>query len=82
MNNVTPVNRNNMYKWVLEALDGVELTAREVAIELHKQGYIPYPIRQAVAPRLTELVLTGKVAICGCKVDEESHKTVSVYKKQ
>lgn len=82
MGKVTAVNRNNMYKWILDALDGAELTAREIAVVLHRQGYIPYPIRQATAPRLTELELAQRVAVVGVKIDEESHKTVSVYKKQ
>lgn len=79
MKRITPVNRENMYKWILEVLAGKKLTAYEVATELHRKGYIPLPIRQATAPRLTELERENKVVVVGKKVDENTHKTVSIY---
>lgn len=79
-----------MYKWILSVLQGEmdipfdggcrELTAREIAVVLWRNGYIPLAIRQATAPRLTELVGFGKVEVAGSKIDEESKKTVSIYK--
>ena len=85
-----PVNRNNMYKWILSVLQGemdipfgwdcTELTAREIAVVLWRNGYIPLAIRQATAPRLTELVDRGKVEVVGSKLDETSKKTVSIYR--
>lgn len=88
--NVKPINRNNMYKWILSVLNGEmdipfgwdyrELTAREIATVLYRNGYIPIAIRQATAPRLTELLRLGKVEVTGRKVDEQSKKTVSIYK--
>ena len=90
MGEVKAVNRENMYKWILAVLQGdmecplgwdcTELTAREISIVLCKNGYIPLAIRQATAPRLTELVEFGKVEVVGSKVDEQSKKTVSIYK--
>lgn len=90
MGEVKAVNRNNMYKWILQVLRGdmdcpwgwdcTELTAREIAVVLCRNGYIPLAIRQATAPRLTELVEFGKVRVVGHKVDEQSKKTVSIYK--
>ena len=90
MGNATPVNRNNMYKWILSVLQGEmdipfgwdcsELTAREIAVVLWRNGYIPLAIRQATAPRLTELVDIGKVEVVGSKLDEQSKKTVSIYR--
>ena len=79
MKRITPVNRENMYKWILEVLAGKKLTAYEVAAELYKKGYIPLATRQATAPRLTELEQTNKVAVVGKKVDENTHKIVSIY---
>lgn len=90
MTQATPVNRINMQKWILSVLQGEmdipfgwdcsELTAREIAVVLWRNGYIPLAIRQATAPRLTELVSCGKVEVVGSKIDEESKKTVSIYK--
>lgn len=90
MAQIKPVNRNNMYKWIMSVLHGEmdipfgwncsELTAREIAVVLWRNGYIPLAIRQATAPRLTELIDLGQVVVVGCKVDEESKKTVSIYK--
>ena len=76
----TKVNRNSMYKWILSALGDSELTAREIAIILHDRGLIPLPIRQATAPRLTELAGKGQVEVVGTKIDEESKKTVGIYR--
>ena len=82
MQQVTEVNRENMYKWILEVLGDSEMTAREIAIVLHNRCLIPLPIRQATAPRLTELVRKGKVEVVGIKVDEESKKTVGIYRSK
>lgn len=76
----TKVNRSSMYKWILSALEDSELTARETAIVLYDRGLIPLPIRQATAPRLTELAGKGKVEVVGTKVDSESKKTVGIYR--
>lgn len=85
-----PVNRANMYKWILSVLKGEmdipfgwdckELTAREIAVVLYRNGYIPLAIRQATAPRLTELVHKGMVEVAGSKLDETSKKIVSIYR--
>lgn len=90
MTSAKPVNRNNMYKWILSVLKGdmdipfgwdcSELTAREIAVVLYRNGYIPLAIRQATAPRLTELLHKGKVEVVGSKIDETSQKTVSIYR--
>lgn len=63
------------------ALGDKEMTAREIAKILWKMGMIPLPIRQATAPRLTELEYNRKVEVCGSKIDEESKKTVSIYRR-
>lgn len=76
----TKVNRENMCRWIIDALGTQQMTAREIAVVLHQKGYIPLPIRQATAPRLTELMESRKVEVVGSKLDEESKKTVSIYK--
>ena len=79
MKRITPVNRNNMYKWILEVLRGQQLTAYEISTILQREGYIPLATRQATAPRLTELEQNNRVAVVGKKVDENTHKIVSIY---
>ena len=78
---ITPVNRQRFYTWIIETLSTCEeLTAREVADYLYHKNLIPLAIRQATAPRLTELVKMGRVEVCGSKVDADSKKRVSVYR--
>lgn len=71
-----------MRKRVIEVLDrsSIFLTAREIAIELYKDKLIPYPVRQAVAPRLTELEADGIVEAVGKVFDEATKRSVAVYK--
>ena len=56
------------------------MTAREIAEEMYKRHYIPYPVRQATAPRLTELVAAGVVEVTGKKLDEQTDRKVAVYR--
>lgn len=56
------------------------MTAREIAEEMYKRHYIPYPVRQAAAPRLTELVAAGVVEVTGKKLDEQTDRKVAVYR--
>ncbi len=56
------------------------MTAREIAEEMYKRHYIPYPVRQAAAPRLTELVAAGVVEVIGKKLDEQTDRKVAVYR--
>jgi repressor of nif and glnA expression len=71
-----------MRKRVIEVLDRSSrfLTAREIATELYKDKLIPYPVRQAVAPRLTELESDGIVEAVGKVYDEATKRNVAVYK--
>ena len=41
------------------------MTAKEIAVEMHKRGYIPTTERNFAAPRLTELSNHGKVEAIG-----------------
>ena len=74
------VDKTRRYYEILQVLDGKEMTAKEIAVEMHKQGYIPTDERNFTAPRLTELSIKGIVEPIGKKTCEYTGKTVSVYK--
>lgn len=61
-------------------VDSEGMTAREIAEEMHTRGVIPYPVRQATAPRLTELAAEGVVEVTGKKLDEQTGRNVAVYR--
>lgn len=65
---------------VVETLGNSELTAREIAVEMHKRGLIPYPARAVIQPRITELVVAGVLVAVGEKLDTETDRKVAVYK--
>ena len=56
-----------------------ELTAQEIATELHRRGYIPSDERNFTAPRLTELRKDGKVTPVGKKICDKTGRTVTVW---
>lgn len=55
------------------------MTAKEIAVELHKLKLIPSTERNFVSPRLTELVKMKKVKTIGKKICEYSNKRVAVF---
>lgn len=59
---------------------GEALSAGEIARLMHAKHYIPYPVRQAVAPRLTELTEEGLVIVDGKVHDPETDRNVAVYR--
>lgn len=65
---------------VVDVLSGRELTAREIAIEMHNLGLLPYPARAVIQPRITELVEDGVLEAVGTKYDQETERKVAVYK--
>ena len=65
---------------VLDVLGAKELTAREIAVEMHARGLLPYPARAVIQPRITELVEAGIIEAVGTKLDEETDRKVAVYK--
>ena len=78
---VTPIKREKLYNLIVSTLKHSEgMTAREIASELYKLGFIATPTRQETAPRLTELEYFGRVEVCGSKIDERTHKNVSIYR--
>ena len=73
------LDNTTMYKYIRLILAGRKLTAREIAKILYHQHVIPYPVRQAVAPRLTELEAEGIVEVTGKAYDSETKRSVAVY---
>lgn len=56
-----------------------ELTAREIAAELHRRGVTPSDERNFAAPRLTELKAAGQIEVTGKKICERSGRSVAVW---
>ena len=76
------LNRVTVNERIISILEdaGKPLTARQVAELMYKHGYIPHPIRQAAAPRLTELEELGVVKVCGKIYDKATGRNVAAYK--
>lgn len=66
-------------KHIKRILADKELTAREIAKIMYNQHLIPHPVRQAVAPRLTELEAEGIVEAIDKAYDSETKRNVAVY---
>lgn len=73
------VDRETRYRQIIEVLRGKELTAKEIAAEMHRKGYTPTDERNFTAPRLTELSHKGVVEPIGKKKCQYTGKTVAVY---
>ena len=74
------VDKNKRYKQITTVLLNKTLTAKEIAVEMYKRGFIPTDERNFAAPRLTELCQMGQVEIIGKKKCEYTGKRVSVYR--
>jgi hypothetical protein len=75
------VNKKIRYNQIVEILfGGKEMTAKEIAVEMHQRGYIPTTERNYTAPRLTELSQKGIVEPIGKTKCKYSNKMVVVYK--
>lgn len=75
------VNRGRLYSMIIEALSDSPsgLTAREIAHILYQKGAVLHQDRQAVQPRLTELVSKEIIAVSGKRFDSETNRNVAVY---
>lgn len=76
------VNKEKRYKQILGILEGSGsdgMTAKEVAVEMHRRNYTPSAERNFSAPRLTELQKAGKVEAIGKTKCRYTGKTVAVY---
>ncbi len=66
---------------VLEVMGGGSYTVDEVIDLMMERGYLRYPDRNSVAPRLTELMQLGHVKVSGKRKSGKTGKTVSVYRR-
>lgn len=76
------IDRQKRYEQILEVLDENEMTAKEIADEMYKRGYIPTNERNFSAPRLTELSIKGIVEPTGKKRCEWTHKMVTTFRRR
>ena len=68
---------------ILGALSNMmQASANDIARALNHAGYIPYPDRNFVQPRLNELEKTGMVEVVGKKKDPFTGRTVAVYERR
>lgn len=56
------------------------MTAKEVAVEMHRKGFVPTSERNFASPRLTELVNKNEVEICKKRLCQYTGKTVCTFK--
>ena len=75
------VNRSRLYGFIIEALSQVPdgLTAREISHILYNEGAVLHQDRQAVQPRLTELVSKEVIKVSGKRFDPITNRNVAVY---
>lgn len=75
------VDKQLRYSQIIGILEENEmLTAKEIAVEMHKRGYIPTAERNFSAPRLTEMSHNGVVEPVGKVKCKYTNRTVAVYK--
>lgn len=74
------LDNNKLYKNIIEILKKEsDLTARQISYEMYLKKMIPFPVRQAVAPRLTELVEKGVIEVTGKVYDPTTRRHVATY---
>ena len=73
------VPRDLRYRQIIDILTDKELTAKEIAVEMYRQGMIPTSERNFAAPRLTELTKCGAVEITGKVKCAYTGHTVTTY---
>lgn len=65
---------------ILEILtEHAEMTAREIAAELHRRGITPTDERNYSAPRLTELKVAEKIEVTGKKICDRTGRSVALW---
>ena len=73
-------NKRKRYEQILDILQGKEMTAKEVAVEMFNRNFTDSTDRNYSQPRLYELVNMDYVEIVGKRVCEYTNKKVSVYR--
>lgn len=77
------VDKKKRYSQILEILEEKgSLTAKEIAVEMCKRGWIPTSERNFASPRLTEMLYDGRVETCGKKICQYSGVKVAVFKRR
>ena len=66
---------------ILDLLGNREMTAHEIAAELHTRGITPTGERNYAAPRLTELKRAGKVEVIGKRFCGATGRNVAVWRR-
>lgn len=77
------VDREQRYKQIIEIMaehPERPLSAKEIAVFMHRKGFTPTEERNFSAPRLTELSQKGVVEPCGKIKCLYTGKTVAVYR--
>ena len=74
------VDKNKRYAQIREILsENRELTAKEIATEMMRRGFVPTDERNWAAPRCTELYNQGELMLTGKKKDRLTNKWVWMY---
>lgn len=75
------VPKQKRYAQILEILSSntEPMSAKEIAVEMYKKGYIPIAERNYSAPRITELLDMGKVDCVGKKICKYTGHSVGVF---
>lgn len=74
------VDKQRRYAQILTCLSSIgPMTAKQVAVELWREGFIPSAERNYTAPRLTELAKMGRVEPVGRVKCTYTGRTVAVY---
>jgi len=77
----TKDKKQKRYEQILSIMNEPK-TAKEIAVEMFKLGWIPSTERNYTAPRLTELQKMGAVKVIDKKKCKWSGKIVAVYEKK
>lgn len=75
------VDKQKRYRQILGILVR-PMTAKEIAVEMHKRGYTDNDDRNNAAPRLTEMAQDGMVDTIGKTRCPYTGKTVTVYQRR
>lgn len=76
------VDKQKRYQQILEILGDKEMTAKEIAQVMYEKGYTPTNERNFSSPRITEMLINGRLEVVGKKKCEWTGKSVSVFKRR
>ena len=76
------VDKQLRYQQIIEILKEVDkpMSAKEIAVEMCKRGYIPTSERNFTSPRITELRKQGVMECVGKKECQYTHKSVGLFR--